>query len=66
MMKSLEQTITDWLGHRLLAGDINELTGDPALAMMAIGDDIKQASRYIQKRDDRVREAFDQLDKQGE
>lgn len=52
-------------GHglrRLLAGDINEATGDPALAMMAIGDDVRQAGRYIQKRDDRMREVFDQLD----
>lgn len=48
--------------RRLLAGDINEATGDPALAMMAIGDDIKQASRYIQKRDNRMREVFEQLD----
>lgn len=52
-------------GHglrRLLAGDVNEATGDPALAMMAINDDVRQAGRYIQKRDNRVREAFEQLD----
>lgn len=48
--------------RRLLAGDINEATGDPALAMMAIGDDVRQAGRYIQKRDDRMAEAFAQLD----
>lgn len=51
--------------RRLLAGDINAATGDPALAMMAIGDDIKQAHRYIQKRDDRMAEAFAKLDEEG-
>lgn len=52
-------------GHglrRLLAGDVNAATGDSALAMLAIGDDVRQAHRYIQKRDTRLEEAFRTLD----
>lgn len=54
-------------GHglrRLLAGDVNAATGDPALAMMSIGDDVRQAHKYIQKRDDRVAGAFALLDEE--
>lgn len=53
-------------GHgfrRLLAGDISAATGDAALAMLSIGDDVRQAPKYIQKRDGRVAEAFALLDK---
>lgn len=53
-------------GHglrRLLAGEVNALTGDAMLAMLSIGDrDIRQANRYLKKRDTRVRGAFDALD----
>lgn len=53
-------------GHgfrRMLAGDVLEATGDAKLALDAIGDkDIRQAERYLQRRDDRVRRAFAQLD----
>lgn len=55
--------------RRLLAGDVAALTGDPLLAMRAIGDrDIKMAERYVKKREDRVAEVFAQLDakKEGE
>jgi site-specific recombinase XerD len=54
-------------GHglrRLLAGDVNAATGDPALAMLSIGDDVRQAHKYIQKRDDRVAGAFALLDEE--
>jgi hypothetical protein len=55
-------------GHglrRLLAGEVNALTGDAMLAMLSIGDrDIRQANRYLKKRDTRVRGAFDALDAQ--
>lgn len=53
-------------GHglrRLLAGQINELTGDAKLAMDAIGDrDERQIGRYVKRREDRVAEAFAALD----
>jgi integrase len=53
-------------GHsfrRTFAGDVNAETGDPALALMAIGDtDLRQANTYVQKRDVRVKDAFDRLD----
>ena len=49
--------------RRLLAGEVNAATGDATLALLAIGDtDIRMATRYLKKRDDRVRAAFDQLD----
>lgn len=49
--------------RRMLAGDVSALTGDATLGMMAIGDtDIRMAGRYIQKRDDRMAEAFSRLD----
>lgn len=52
--------------RRLLSGDVSALTGDPLLALHAIGDtDIRQAQRYLKKREDRVRDAFEQLDKNG-
>jgi hypothetical protein len=42
---------------------VNALTGDAMLAMLAIGDrDIRQANRYLKKRDTRVRGAFHALD----
>ena len=44
----------------MLAGDVLEATGDPLLALQAIGDaDARQAQRYLKKRDDRTRKAFD-------
>lgn len=53
-------------GHglrRRVAGDVNAATGDPALALLAIGDtDLRQANTYLKKRDERVKGAFDQLD----
>jgi len=53
-------------GHgfrRTFAGDVNAETGDPALALLAIGDtDLRQANTYVQKRDERVKNAFDRLD----
>lgn len=49
--------------RRMLAGDVSALTGDATLGMMAIGDtDIRMAGRYIQKRDDRMADAFNRLD----
>jgi len=54
-------------GHglrRLLTGDVNALTGDPMLALHAIGDtDARQAARYIVPREDRIKDAFDGLDR---
>ena len=53
-------------GHglrKLLAGEVNAATGDAMLAMLAIGDrDMKQALRYLKKRDRRMQSAFDELD----
>jgi integrase len=53
-------------GHALrrqLAGDVNAATGDPALALLSIGDtDLRQANSYLKKRDSRVKAAFDRLD----
>jgi integrase len=53
-------------GHglrRLLAGEVNALTGDAKLAMDAIGDrDIRQAERYLTVREDRIAAAFVALD----
>lgn len=53
-------------GHgfrRKVAGDVNAATGDPALALLTIGDtDLRQANSYVQKRDVRVKGAFDTLD----
>ena len=52
--------------RRLLAGDVQALTGDPILAMQAIGDtDVRQAERYIKKRDDRISAVFDDLDREA-
>lgn len=49
--------------RRMLAGDIATLTGDATLAMRSIGDtDMKQAPKYIQKRDDALEDAFRRLD----
>lgn len=49
--------------RRLLAGEVARLTGDPKLAMDAIGDrDIKQAERYVKVRMDRLAGAFERLD----
>lgn len=49
--------------RRLLATNVAEVTGDPIVAMRAIGDrDVKMANRYIKKRDETVREAFALLD----
>jgi integrase len=54
-------------GHglrRLLTGDVNALTGDPMLALHAIGDtDARQAARYIVPREDRIKAAFEGLDR---
>jgi len=50
--------------RRLLAGEVNALTGDPVLALHAIGDtDVRQAQRYLKQREDRVRDAFAELDR---
>lgn len=53
-------------GHgarRMVAGEVLELTGDPMLALQAIGDrDLKMATRYLKKRDRRIRDAFTRLD----
>jgi hypothetical protein len=34
----------------MVAANVNSRTGDPALAMQWIGDDVRQATRYIQER----------------
>lgn len=53
--------------RRLLAGEVNAITGDLMLAMHAIGDkDIRMANRYLKKRDDRIEDAFDRLDANAE
>lgn len=53
-------------GHsfrRKVMGDVNAEMGDPALALLAIGDtDIRQANRYLKKRDERVKDSFERLD----
>lgn len=53
-------------GHslrRMLAGDVTVETGNPMLGLQAIGDrDPRQAARYIQRRDDQLRQAFTSLD----
>lgn len=49
--------------RRGLATKIAMLTGDPMLAMHAIGDeDIKQAERYVKRREDRITAVFAELD----
>lgn len=57
-------------GHglrRKVMGDVNAATGDAALALQSIGDtDIRQANRYLKKRDDRVLAAFTKLDEEAE
>lgn len=57
-------------GHglrRLLAGDVTEATGNPMLGLQAIGDtDPRMAARYIQRRDDKLTEAFATLDARPE
>lgn len=56
-------------GHgnrRLVATDLADVTGNPVLAMQAIGDDVRQATRYIKRRDSRIREAFELLDREAE
>lgn len=57
-------------GHglrRLLAGDVARATKDGILAMRSIGDtDMKQAPKYLQKRDEDLEEAFSLLDKPEE
>ncbi len=54
-------------GHglrRKVVGDVNAETGDPALALLTIGDtDLRQANTYLKKRDVRVKDAFERLDK---
>lgn len=58
--------LTRRAGHglrRMLAGNVNELTGDPMLALRTIGDrDMRQAERYLKRRDDRIADAFERLD----
>jgi integrase len=53
-------------GHglrRKVMGDVNAEMGDPALALLAIGDtDIRQANTYLKKRDERVKDSFKRLD----
>lgn len=53
-------------GHgfrRMLAGDVAELLGDPVAGLHAIGDsDIRQAERYIKRRDEKLEDAFKRLD----
>jgi hypothetical protein len=45
--------------RKLLSGDVTEITGDFLLGLRAIGDrDPRRAAEYIQKRDDRLEEAF--------
>jgi integrase len=52
--------------RRLLAGDVAALTGDPLMALRAIGDkDVRMAERYIQNRPDQVRDAFERLDRKA-
>ena len=57
-------------GHglrRLLAGEVADLTGNADLAMKSIGDrDPKMALRYIKRRDDVMKDVFDQLDERTE
>jgi integrase len=49
--------------RRLLAGEVNELTGNMKLAMDAIGDrSIRMAERYLKRRNDRLAAAFEALD----
>lgn len=49
--------------RRQLAGEVNAITGDATLALQAIGDtDIRMATRYIKRRDDRIEAAFRELD----
>lgn len=51
--------------RRLLAGDVNALTGNAVLAMRSIGDrDVRMASRYLKDRDEEQRAAFTTLDRQ--
>ena len=49
--------------RRLLAGEVNAATGDAVLAMHAIGDtDLRVMTRYLKRRDERIRGAFEKLD----
>jgi hypothetical protein len=34
----------------MVAANVSSRTGDPALAMQWIGDDVRQATKYIQER----------------
>lgn len=56
-------------GHglrRLLAGEVNALTGDAKLALDAIGDrDMRMAARYLKPRQDRIAEVFAEMDRDG-
>lgn len=50
--------------RRMVAGDINDLTGDPLLAMHSIGDtDLRMANKYLKKRTDRLAAAFARADR---
>jgi integrase len=49
--------------RRMLFNDVLESSGDIGTAMAAIGDtDLRVASRYLKRRDDRLAEAFKRLD----
>lgn len=53
--------------RRLLAGEVNAATGDAVLAMHAIGDtDLRVMTRYLKRRDERIRGAFEKLDETAE
>jgi integrase len=52
-------------GHglrRLLAGQVAAITGNPKTGTDAIGDGPDQIGRYVQAREDSVRDAFEKLD----
>ncbi|HEU4589023.1 MAG TPA: site-specific integrase [Gemmatimonadales bacterium] len=52
--------------RRLLSGNVNDLTGNIALAMRAIGDkDLRMANRYLKKRDREVERAFREMDRRA-
>lgn len=46
--------------RRMVATNVNSMTGDPAVAMQWIGDDVRQASKYIQERATEFQEVADQ------
>ena len=49
--------------RRGLTGDVLEETGDPLLALQAVGDsDLRMAKHYLKKRNARVADAFKALD----